>query len=828
MKRRHFFGSVALALTLVLCATWCGGAVAQGKAVPDTVPRIAIVGDSWGMFLWWFRSFKEALASGDFPGCENYTEIAYDTVVGGAKTFQFINAEQFPPAADIQQDIREMLRDYPTIDVVVISLGGNDVLYGTEYVLPEDLDKKIKFRCPGDPEDYNVTLLDKVINQDMSALIDLVLEQRPDIRILIPSYDYAGDKKRGDDCSLEIQHMGFVAMGVAKQRLAEEKGDRVHFINNYGLMQYTYGTYEYTQYDGSSPLIESAVEVHPAGYVKPGFEAASYLPTQLPDPDDLWSSPWTVGGSPALIPGFPQYHSPLDSLIDKDMHLDEDGYYVMAHRMVDEYIAEWLNYPKAFEINPLTDAKGEQYQFQVTFSEPVSGVDTTDFEVATFTLGAKLDISNAEVISVSPASGPSQVYTVTVDMNPGGKSKDGGIQDVVHIHVLDDDSIVDGDSNPLGGANTATWTDNGKFTYYGPFAFAEFNRPTPGNFSEAQHYLGVLTSPYRAHINYSVGFGEDLLDINNNDLMGLIMTLMGSGDIDVNTLYIPGNGVLESFEFALIDYCLKHPEVDFSNKTITWDTETLPGVSASAVQSLWTANLSQMQEDLGGAEDNLALEILGGLETVFAGYMTIGETQFCALLNFGTGFLANDDSVSTYLPGVEFHQVSLDDYEGHPEWFTPEADLDFDGFTNGEEYLYFQCEGKEAYAQAAFSPSLKPKALKSVYEAGESARMYVPEFTHPLTTYQWYKDGQPLTDDGVIVGATTRTLNILSLSEAHTGSYTCEWNDQNPNTKGTSTYGPVQLNVVSELPAAGGFGLLGLALVVGLVGAAPLARRRKK
>ncbi len=136
--------------------------------------------------------------------------------------------------------------------------------------------------------------------------------------------------------------------------------------------------------------------------------------------------------------------------------------------------------------------------------------------------------------------------------------------------------------------------------------------------------------------------------------------------------------------------------------------------------------------------------------------------------------------------------------EEHPEWFTPEADLDFDGFTNGEEYLYFQCEGKEAYAQAAFSPSLKPKALKSVYEAGESARMYVPEFTHPLTTYQWYKDGQPLTDDGVIVGATTRTLNILSLSEAHTGSYTCEWNDQNPNTKGTSTYAPITLRVAPQ------------------------------
>jgi hypothetical protein len=91
-----------------------------------------------------------------------------------------------------------MLTDYPTIDIVIISLGGNDALYGTEYVLPDDPLKKIRMQCPGHPENMNEILMEKIVNQDMNNLVDLILSVRPDIRVLLTSYDFGGDTKRSE------------------------------------------------------------------------------------------------------------------------------------------------------------------------------------------------------------------------------------------------------------------------------------------------------------------------------------------------------------------------------------------------------------------------------------------------------------------------------------------------------------------------------------------------------------------------------------------------------------------------------------------------------
>jgi len=83
--------------------------------------------------------------------------------------------------------------------------------------------------------------------------------------------------------------------------------------------------------------------------------------------------------------------------------------------------------------------------FTVTFSKAVSGVDKTDF-----TLTASPSISGHSVFSVTPVS--TSVYTVTVNTGIGSG--------IIHLNVVDDDSIVDGSSNPLGGPGS----DNGNFT----------------------------------------------------------------------------------------------------------------------------------------------------------------------------------------------------------------------------------------------------------------------------------------------------------------------------------------------------------------------------
>jgi len=77
------------------------------------------------------------------------------------------------------------------------------------------------------------------------------------------------------------------------------------------------------------------------------------------------------------------------------------------------------------------------FRFQVYFSEPVTGVDKTDFG-----LTVTGDISGETVSSVT-GSGISYVVTATVASGYGD----------LRLDLIDDNSILDGTSNTLGGAS---------------------------------------------------------------------------------------------------------------------------------------------------------------------------------------------------------------------------------------------------------------------------------------------------------------------------------------------------------------------------------------
>jgi serine protease len=84
--------------------------------------------------------------------------------------------------------------------------------------------------------------------------------------------------------------------------------------------------------------------------------------------------------------------------------------------------------------------------FTVTFSEAVLGVDVTDFK-----LTKTGSISGYAVTGISPATGPSDTYTVSVTT--------GEYNGTLRLDVVDDDSIKDGDDHPLGGVGSG----NGDF-----------------------------------------------------------------------------------------------------------------------------------------------------------------------------------------------------------------------------------------------------------------------------------------------------------------------------------------------------------------------------
>ena len=104
------------------------------------------------------------------------------------------------------------------------------------------------------------------------------------------------------------------------------------------------------------------------------------------------------------------------------------------------------------------------------------------------------------MLGITPADA-ARIYTVTVDTT--------GLTGVSGIHIFDDDSIVAQSGLPLGGPNTATWTDNGAFSYNGAFSFTDLTTPDPSDFQGALTFLAAMTEPYEELINNMLSFSPD-------------------------------------------------------------------------------------------------------------------------------------------------------------------------------------------------------------------------------------------------------------------------------------------------------------------------------
>ncbi|MBI5964614.1 MAG: S8 family serine peptidase [Chloroflexi bacterium] len=90
--------------------------------------------------------------------------------------------------------------------------------------------------------------------------------------------------------------------------------------------------------------------------------------------------------------------------------------------------------------NPVNTSTAD---FTVTFSEIVTGVDLSDFALVS---------TGVTSASLSSVSGSGTTYTVTVNTGSGNGT--------LHVNLIDNDSILDADLNPLGGTGTV----NGDFT----------------------------------------------------------------------------------------------------------------------------------------------------------------------------------------------------------------------------------------------------------------------------------------------------------------------------------------------------------------------------
>jgi hypothetical protein len=248
-------------------------------AAPLQAARILVIGDSWGVAAG--PSLQQVLV-------DNGSADTVASIAVGGETAENINTPEW------LQQITTALGENPDADFVHLSLGGNDFLGSwTSFISQAEEEQLIAD-----------------ILEDIKAIVDHILEQRPDIRIYWSSYDFPRPLFIGEPVEVNNASMRFSAQA---QALADEKGISLSYGDFNGLTQVEYG------FDGdrTSPY-------DPDFPIPPGDPS-------LPDP---------------------QYPGPAVAYADL-IHFTDDAFLMLAGKQYEQFYQAVLN----FQINAgLNDA----------------------------------------------------------------------------------------------------------------------------------------------------------------------------------------------------------------------------------------------------------------------------------------------------------------------------------------------------------------------------------------------------------------------------------------------------------------------------------------
>jgi hypothetical protein len=227
---------------------------------PAHAARILVIGDSWGVAAG--PALQQVLI--DNGSADRVASIA----VGG-ETAANINTPQW------LQQISTALQDNPDAELVHLSLGGNDFLgRWNAFLSPEQEDELV------------VGIL-----EDIGAIADHILEQRPGIRIYWSSYDFPRPLIIGEPEDVNNASLRFSAKA---QALADARGDAVVYGDFNGLTQVAYG------FDGVQ-----ASPYDPAFAIPPGDPS---LPDpRYPGPAVAYADPIHLTGEAYLLLAQSQY-----------------------------------------------------------------------------------------------------------------------------------------------------------------------------------------------------------------------------------------------------------------------------------------------------------------------------------------------------------------------------------------------------------------------------------------------------------------------------------------------------------------------------------------
>jgi lysophospholipase L1-like esterase len=232
-------------------------------------PRILLLGDSWAWFMFLNKSLDHAL---DARGMEEWDSVGMRTAIPGSTSSEWTQQ-------DWLENVTKELERYPTVDIVHLSLGGNDYLRRWNNEMP-------------------IEARDKLFNgvvDDIRVVIKHILSVRPDMKIVIVGYDYVNASRRNSTMQ-QLNQAGQILERM-KGELCKEFPNNVFHIVNYGLMQYHFGA-------------------------EPDLKPNSVpLPGQAPEYDPYPGGNVNYGNAPAAM--------------SDNIHLSIEGYKVLGEHCVD-------------------------------------------------------------------------------------------------------------------------------------------------------------------------------------------------------------------------------------------------------------------------------------------------------------------------------------------------------------------------------------------------------------------------------------------------------------------------------------------------------------
>ncbi len=303
--RKAFFSFILVGIALASFQS-----IAQNTCPPNTQQRVMLLGDSWTHIMWDIRVYRDVFHQFGFG---DILERGNNTAIGGTTAIYWAQPQNFTA-------VQNELIQNPSIDIVVLSIGGNDMLAGM-----------INGGWHTGLSAADETALFDSIQANMQTIINGIKAVRPNIEIVFSGYDFINlvetvINNPGGPNSILWANLGQPNAGqlnTAFSKLEQRKinmanaDPRVHYVNAMGLMQLVYG------YPGYFP---------PYSVPAPGLTPPAYHPFP--------------GGNTT----FPTPPIALADNGNDAIHLSDDGYrHLVVHQMSGYFLNKFRgNYNASF------------------------------------------------------------------------------------------------------------------------------------------------------------------------------------------------------------------------------------------------------------------------------------------------------------------------------------------------------------------------------------------------------------------------------------------------------------------------------------------------